>query len=144
MSMLWRKTFLFTELNAFAASTRRTASICSFLYILNLAWTAASNPDFCPAHTWNGLTDMMMSSRRVDTITFPNIRLSTSPTPTCRSLGFLSNGIRRQERKAFSMHSFFIMLAIVVHKSVDFSKNCIDVESFSNHLHLSPKVQNHL
>ena len=76
----------------------------------------------------------MMSPRRVDTITFPAILLSTSPTPIGHNPGFLSNGTRRQDRKAsrvfprsFSMHSFFIMLAIIVHKSVELSANCLDV-----------------
>ena len=50
------------------------------------------HPDSCPAHTCNGPTDVMMSSCRVDTITFPTILLSTTPTPIGRNLGFLSNG----------------------------------------------------
>ena len=51
------------------------------------------HPDSCPAHTCNGPTDVMMSSCRVDTITFPTILLSTTPTPIGCNLGFLSNGI---------------------------------------------------
>ena len=89
---------------------------------------AALHPDSCPAHTCSVPTDVMMLSRRVDTITFPTFLLSISPTPLGRNSGFLSNGIRRQDRKAsrvfarsFSMHSFFILLAIVVHKSVELS-----------------------
>ena len=91
---------------------------------------------FLSAHTCNDPTGMMMSSRRVDTdtITFPTILLNTSPTPIGRNPGFLSNEIRRQDRKAsrvfetsFSMRSFFIMLAMAVHKSVKLSANCLDV-----------------
>ena len=94
----------------------------------------SSHPDSCPAQTCNGPTDVMMSSRRVDTITFPTILLSASPAPIGRNPGFLSNGIRRQDRKAsrvfarsLSIHSFFIMLAMVVHKSVELSANFLDV-----------------
>ena len=56
---------------------------------------AASYPYSCPAHTSNGLTDVMLSSRRIDTITFPAVLLSTSPIPISHNPGFLSNGIRR-------------------------------------------------
>ena len=83
------------------------------------------------AHTCYGPTDVMMSSRGVDTIIFPTILLSTSPTSIGCSPGFLSNGIRRQDSKAsrvfarsFSMHSLFTMLAMVAHKSVELSDNC--------------------
>ena len=54
----------------------------------------ASYPYSCPAHTSNGLTDVMLSSRRIDTITFPAVLLSTSPIPISHNPGFLSNGIR--------------------------------------------------
>ena len=130
--MLWRKTFLFTELNAFPVSSRRTASVCSSLNIFCIAWTAASHPYFCPAYTCDCPTDEMMSSRRVNTITFPTILLSTSRTPIDRNPGFLSNGIRQENRKAsrvfarsFTVHSF--MLPMAVHKSVGFSANYLDV-----------------
>ena len=79
----------------------------------------------------------MILSRRVDTTTFPTILLSTSSTPIGHNPVFLSKGIRRQNRKAskvfarsFSMHSFFIMLAMVVHKSVEISVNCLDIRIF--------------
>ena len=90
--ILWRKTFQFTELNAFAASSRRTASECS-LYISYIASMAASHPGSCPAHTCNGPIDEMMSSRRIDTITFPTILLSTTSKSDNQNPGFLSNGI---------------------------------------------------
>ena len=46
----------------------------------------------------------------------------------------LSNRMRRQDKeglrasaRSFSMHSFFIMLAMVAHKSIELSANCFDV-----------------
>ena len=76
----------------------------------------------------------MMSSRRVDTITFPTILLSTSSKRIGPNNGFLSNGIKRKDWKAsrefarsFSMCSFFIKLAMVAHKSVEFSANSLGV-----------------
>ena len=76
----------------------------------------------------------MMSSRRVVTITFPTILLSTSSKRIGPNNGFLSNGIKRKDWKAsrefarsFSMCSFFIKLAMVAHKSVELSANCLGV-----------------
>ena len=54
---------------------------------------AASHPGSCPAHTCNGPIDEMMSSRRIDTITFPTILLSTNSKSDNQNPGFLSNGI---------------------------------------------------
>ena len=89
---------------------------------------------FLSCATCNGQTDVMMSSCSVDKVIFPTILLSTSRTPIGPNPGFFSSGIRQQDRKAsrasarpFSMHSFFIMLAMVVHKSVELSANCSDV-----------------
>ena len=123
----------------FSASTRRTASVCSSEYILYRVWTAASHLDSRPAHTCNCPTDVMMSSHRVDTFTFLTILLRSSPTSLSCNPGFLPNGIRRRDRKAwrafarsFSIHSFFIMLLIVAHKLVELSLNCLHVRILSH------------
>ena len=91
-------------------------------------------PDSRTAHTYNGPNDVMMPCRRADTITFPAILLSTSPTPIGHNPGFLCNEIRQQGRKSsrvfaksFLMDSSFIMLAMVVDKSGQLSANCLDV-----------------
>ena len=93
-----------------------------FIHSMN----GSSYLDSCSVHTCSDPTDVMISFRRIDTITFPSVLLSTSPTPIGYNLGFFSNGIGGQDRKAsralprtFSMHSFFIMLAMVAHKSVE-------------------------
>ena len=139
MLFLWRKAFLFTKLNMFAASTRRIASVCCSLYILDIAWMAASDPDSCPACTCNGPTDVMIISHSIELITFPT---STSPASIGSNPGFLFNGIRQQDRKAsrvfarsLSMRSFFIILAMVVHKSEELSANCLDVR-----IHFQPSA----
>ena len=91
----------------------------------------------------NGPTDVIMSSGRVDKITFPTILLSASPTPIGHNPGFLSNRIRWQDRKSsrvfarsLSMSNFFIILAMVVHKSIELSADYLDVRIlFQNWLH---------
>ena len=69
---------------------------------------AREHSDFCPADSYSGLTDLMIPSRRVDTITFPTLLLSTFPAPIGCNSGFLSSGIRRQDRKvSMAFASFF-------------------------------------
>ena len=67
-----------------------------------------------------------MSSRNAETIALPAIRLRISPTPIGLSPGFLSKGIKRQDRKASSescksgtMHSFRITAAKDLHMSTE-------------------------
>ena len=85
-STLWRNTFLLIGLNAFDASTNNDYS--------------DSHPAYCPAQTCSDPTDCITSSLRCETITFPAMRHSTSPTPIGLSPGFLSRGINRFPRKA--------------------------------------------
>ena len=96
-----------------------SCSVCYSFYILHISHSmrGSLHPDYCPAHTYSSPTDMMMSSCREYTITFSTILLNTFPTAIGRNSGFLSNGIRRQDRKAlrviarsFSTHSFFIYI----------------------------------
>ena len=39
-------------------------------------------------------------SFRTETMTLPKLVRKTSPTPMCQILGFMSNGIKRQDAKA--------------------------------------------
>ena len=132
--LFWRKTCLFTELNTFVASTKRTTSACTSLYTLDITWTAAPHPNSHCAHACNSPTFVIMSSGKVDTIIFPTILLSASPTPIGYNPGFLLNRIRRQDRKSsrvfarsLSVYNFFIILAMVVHISVELSANYLHV-----------------
>ena len=54
----------------------------------------------CPAQTSSVPVHLMASSSRTETMTLPGILYKTSPTPMGRTPGFLSNGIKRQDRKA--------------------------------------------
>ena len=76
--MLWRAACLFSELNAFVASTRSTASELGVLKISLIAWTAASHPPSCPAHTCKGPAASSMSQLITLSTALAIIRLGTS------------------------------------------------------------------
>ena len=59
-----KKTCLLTELNAFDASTRRTASQVSSSYIACIACMMISQPASCPAQTCSDPTDATISVRK--------------------------------------------------------------------------------
>ena len=140
----------------FTASTRRIASVCSSSCILCAACTGTLHPDSCPADSCSGLADLMISSRKLDTITFPALLPSTFPAPIGRNPGFLSSGIRRQDRKvsmAFASFQCIVSLSCLSCLSCqqwlcinqyNFQQFVYMLDSFSNHLHPPPKVQNHL
>ena len=52
-----------------------------------------------PAQTCSVLVHLMAYSFRTETLTLPAILRKTSPTPMGQSPGFLSNGIKWQDRK---------------------------------------------
>ena len=64
MVTLCKKTFLLIELNAFDASTRRTASQVSCSYIACIACMMDSQPASCPAQTCSGPTDVTISVQK--------------------------------------------------------------------------------
>ena len=72
---------LFRVLNAFDASTSKTASHSLSVKISLAAWTAASAPACCPAQSWRLPTAFMVSSLAVFMIHLLIILLSTSPIP---------------------------------------------------------------
>ena len=65
-----RAPFRFNVLNALVASMRRTASLLESLYIILIAWTAASQPACCPAQTCSAPA---ASSPMVARITLPRM-----------------------------------------------------------------------
>ena len=97
---MWRNTFLLIELNAFDASTNKTASADLSSYIARIACINDSHPASCPAQNCSDPTDCITSFLRCETITFRAMRRSTSPTPIGLSPGFLSRGINQFARKA--------------------------------------------
>ena len=64
MVKLGRKTFLLIELNAFDASTKKTASQVSSSYITCIAYMMDSEPASCPAKTCTDPTDVTISVRK--------------------------------------------------------------------------------
>ena len=93
MVTLCRKTFLLIELNAFDASTKRTASQVSSSHIACIACMMDSQPTSCPAQTCSDPTDVTISVRKSVTTTLPAIRRRTSPIPIGQRPRFLSSGI---------------------------------------------------
>ena len=85
--MFRRAVCRFSELKAFHASTRITASVFEDSKIWCIAWTAASQPDKCPAHTWRGPAASWISSLMEVAIAtsdcLPNTNWSNSRAPTC-------------------------------------------------------------
>ena len=98
--ILWRAVCLFRALKAFLASTRRTASVSSFWKVDRTAWTAASVPEGCPAHSWCEPAASRTSHRTIDSTALAMIRLAVWHTPIGRTPGFLLMAMRRQARKA--------------------------------------------
>ena len=92
----------FSELNALDASTRIMASVSGASKTWRIAWTAASQPDICPAHTWSGPAASWMSLLMTAAIAFPMIRRTVSPTPIGLTPGHLSKAMSRQATKADS------------------------------------------
>ena len=85
----------------------------------------------------------------VVTIAFPTILLSTSPAYIDHNPSLMSNGTRRWDREAsrvfersFSMNSFYIVLAMVEHKSVELSANYLVVRILFQSSSSTLKVQN--
>ena len=99
MQTVFRKTFLLTELNVFEASTNRTASQDSSLYIACIACMIDSLPASCPVQTCGNPTDVIMFPRMCVTTTLPAIERNTLPIPICLIPGLSSSGINRRARK---------------------------------------------
>ena len=124
--MLWRNTFRFTLLNAFAASTISIAWVSCSLNISRIACTAASQPASWPAQTCNEPTDFIIESLLIEITALPMTLLRISPTPIGRRPGNLFNGIRRHARRdsrdelRFPMvHSFLATNAIELQRLVE-------------------------
>ena len=66
-----------------------------------------SHPASCPAQTYSDTTDCITSSLRCDTITFPAMRCSTSPTPIGLGPGFLSRGSIDSQEKLLKLLTGF-------------------------------------
>ena len=99
-------------------------------YIMFIDWIAVSIPAYCPAKTCSVPVHLMTSSFRIETLTLPAFLRKTTPTPIGRIPGFLSNGIKRQDRKAYivwvstrSVHNFRTTFANTLRRSLaDVSK----------------------
>ena len=81
----------------------------------------------------------------VVTIAFPTILLSTSPAYIDHNPSLMSNETRRWDREAsrvFERSSFYIMLAMVEHTSVELSANYLVVRILLQSSSSIPKVQN--
>ena len=85
--MFRRAVCRFSELKALHASTRMMASVFEDSKTWCIAWTAASQPDKCPAHTWRGPAASWISSLMAVAIAFPMICQTVSPIPIGRIPG---------------------------------------------------------
>ena len=100
------------------------------------AWRAlaASHPPSCPAQSCEVPTTLRMSGLTTASVTFPTIRLRTSPTPIGRTPGCLSSAISLQAVNALrlfgSTSSVLIRLAsraIAVHRSDDLPLKAVHI-----------------
>ena len=127
MVKLGRKTFLLIELNAFDASTKKTASQVSSSYITCIAYMMDSEPTFCPAKTCTDPTDVTISVRKWVTAALPAMRRRTSPILIGQRPGFLSNGISWHARNAPKDADWFSMLQIFLITSANALHRCIEL-----------------
>lgn len=84
------------ELKALSASTRSNASVDCSSQMSLMACTAASHPLPWSAQSCKFPTQLIISDLMTDSVAFPKILCSTSPTPIGLTPGVLSNGINRQ------------------------------------------------
>ena len=87
--MFTRAACLFSVLKALVASTSSIPSVSSSSSMVFMAWTPASQPASCPAHT--DLTSSLMTCK----MALPMMRLDTSLIQIGLTPGFLSNAISR-------------------------------------------------
>ena len=133
--ILCRNAFLLIVLNAFEASTSKTASDDWSSYISCIACTSDSHLASCPAQTCNEPNADIISSRMCDTTTLLAIQRKTSPIPIGRSPGFLFNGINLHASNASNdddrssvVQSSFMTSANVLHKMYELLPNWSDVK----------------
>ena len=94
-----RATCQLSELNALLASTSRTPSVFEFKNASLVAWTAASAPAICPAHSCRGPAASWMSPLVTSRMAMAIILLAVSNIPIGQTPGFLSSAIKRQARR---------------------------------------------
>ena len=105
---LWSITFQLMELKVFSASISKIPSMLSSLKTSYISCIAASDPATCPSHSCSDPAAWSTSFFNRIITAFPEILLSTFPTPIGLSPDRLSNGINLHAMNDSRDYAFFI------------------------------------
>ncbi len=127
-----RATCRLSELNALLAFTSRTHSLFEFKNAFLVAWTAASAPAICPAHSCRGPAASWMSPPV--TIKQQSIRPSYSRNmPIILSLGFFANS-KLQDQGSELLPCFFATMVVSIYIIIlgyNFGNVCVFLVAFT-------------